>query len=72
LEDQVVSTPVVELNKLMYSPDEMAALLGLSPRFIFERIRSREIRAVKMGHKWKVSIDELQRLQRDGLPRAAE
>ena len=48
-----------DLNPLAYSVPDAARLLGLSPRAIYNRIATGEIRSFKVGPRRLISRDSL-------------
>ena len=45
-----------------YTPEEIAANLKVSRKTIYNWIRAGRLKAVKIGHFWRVSESELNRL----------
>jgi excisionase family DNA binding protein len=54
-------------NRLAFSVHEAAAALGLSASSIWKWISLGQIRAVKIGGRTLIKIDELQRLLTHGI-----
>lgn len=53
----------------LFSVHETASLLGLHAKTVERWCRQGEIAAVRLGTRWRVSAQELERIAREGVPR---
>ena len=60
-----------EQQRLAYSPDEAAALIGVSRSFFFEHVLP-ELRVVRVGRRRLVSLRELERWLDEAAARAIQ
>lgn len=54
----------------LFSVHETASLLGLHAKTVERWCRQGEIAAVRLGTRWRVSAQELERIAREGVPPA--
>ncbi len=52
----------------LYSPEEVANILGVSPHTVRQWCRDSRIKALKVGRLWKVHRSEVDKIIEDGLP----
>lgn len=64
----VLQSPSPSLQPLAVSIPEAARLLGLSPHTIRWYIRHGKIRPVRFGRRLSISMSEIERLAREGIP----
>ena len=64
----VLQALTASLKPLAVSIPEAARLLGLSPHTIRAYIREDKIRVVRFGRKISISMSEIERLAREGVP----
>ena len=64
----VLQVLTATLQPLAVSIPEAARLLGLSPHTIRAYIREDKIRVVRFGRKISISMSEMERLAREGVP----
>lgn len=46
-----------------YTIDEAAARLGMKYHFVYDRLRSGEIKGARFGRAWRISSDELRKYE---------
>jgi excisionase family DNA binding protein len=59
---------LVEFNKLNYSKDEAAGIIGVSQHTITRDIRMGRIRAIKYGRRILIPATEIRRIAEQGMP----
>ena len=58
---------MAEVEKLVYTLPEVCTMLDRSDYFIRARIKSGVIKAVKIGGKYAIPKEEIERILRDGI-----
>ncbi len=51
----------------MLSVDKIAKELGVSKITIFRKLQNGKIRGIKIGAIWRISVEELERIKREGV-----
>ena len=57
----------IESTVGMLSPESFAEYFGLHPEYVRDRIRRGEIRARKLGRRWRIPVAERNRVETEGL-----
>lgn len=71
-EDAAVKRDLIfntEIESQLLRTEHVAAVLQWHPASVRRAIRQGRIRAVRIGQQWRVSAEELARMQNEGLPR---
>ena len=62
--DKVIHLPMqrkrVVLDSLLYTPEQVAQLLGMSDRHVRTMCATDQIRAVKIGRVWRIHREDFQ------------
>lgn len=58
---------MTELEKKHLSPTELAERLGVSRQYILKCLLDSKIKGIKLGKVWRVSIEEVERIEKDGI-----
>ena len=56
-----------DVKQRLYSLKHAAEVLGVSPAFLREQSKAGRIKTVKLGRRRLVPLDELERLETEGL-----
>ena len=56
-----------EIEQLMFTLAETAKILGRGERTIRDYVHQKKIKAVKIGGKYAISKDEIERIMENGL-----
>jgi excisionase family DNA binding protein len=54
------------MQKLFYSPEELAELLNISVDVIYDLLRSGDLQGQKWKRAWRISHQEVERYQQEG------
>lgn len=71
-EDAAVKRDLIfntEIGSQLLRTQRVAAVLNCHPGSVRRAIRQGRIKAVRVGQQWRVSAEELARMQNEGLPR---
>jgi excisionase family DNA binding protein len=52
----------------MYTVEEVAEYLHVSPQVLSRWIREGRVRALRMGRNWRIPPDEYAKILREGIP----
>lgn len=52
-----------------YTVTEVARALGFTERWVYQLINEGHIAAARVGRQWRITGDEVARVQRDGIER---
>lgn len=55
------------VEKKAYTPQEFAQALGVHVNTVYNYIYGKKLRVVKIGRKWYIPKDELDRILREGM-----
>lgn len=58
---------MTELEKKYLSTPEFAKFFGISRQYVHKLILKGEIKAIKIGTKWKISQEEFERVKKEGV-----
>lgn len=56
------------MTERMYTVEEVAEYLHVSPQVLGRWIREGRVRGLKMGRNWRIPPDEYARILREGVP----
>jgi excisionase family DNA binding protein len=59
-----------KVRRLAFTIDESAQSLGVSPDSLYRAIKRKDLRAIRLGGRWLVTPEELDRLLKAGRPSA--
>lgn len=51
---------------ILYSIDEVASILKVTPRTIYNHIKNKSLKATKVGKYWRVRLEDLERFLHNG------
>ena len=67
-EEQIkIVNHIMEKDKEFYSIEDIANLFGISWRTIQRYIKNGRIKAIKVGRQWRIPLDELRKIKKQGL-----
>lgn len=56
------------MRPMVYTPREVSKILGVSYITVTRWCRAGRIRALKLGHQWRISEEEVDRIISEGVP----
>lgn len=54
-------------QRILYSVEEVAAMIGVPKKGLSRRCLLRQIKAVKVGREWRIPTSEVERIVKQGI-----
>ena len=56
-----------KIEKWTYTPKDLATTFGITVQAVYKWVRQGRVKAIKVGHEWRISESEYHRIMREGI-----